>query len=487
MRSLLIFTLLSVTVFASCESNLTDMNEDPINPEDAAASSLFSNAQASYSDFLQSPNVNLNDYKLHAQYWAQTTYPEESQYLLSLRDVPSNIWSEIYRDVLFDLDDAASKINNNEVMDQAVKNNQLAKIEIMKILGYSLLVKTFGDIPYDEALNPNNTLPAYDDEVYVYNNLITRLNDAIADLNPNAEGFSGNADLFYDGNINAWVKFANSLKLRMAITIADVASNLEGLEHDPETMIENAAPNAFTSNADNAMVSFQNIPPHASPIWEELVQSGRNDFVPANTLVDTMNGLGDPRRPSYFTQLGGEYVGGTYGYSNAYATNSHFTEEIKSETFPVVIMDYAEVQFILAEAAERGYDVSNSAADYYHEGIRASMQYWDVPSDDIEDYLDKSNIAYSSAPGTWKEKIGLQKWLAHYLQGFQGWNTWRRLDTPEFNHPNPEVWSPDELPVRYFYPVDEQNLNTTAYENAQDNMGISGDEPMLHHLFWDVN
>ena len=472
---LLAFALLLV----SCEDNLTDMNQDPKRPNQVPAENLFSSAQVALGTYLNSSDINSNIFKLMAQYWASTTYATESQYELTTRSIPSNLWSELYRDVLFDLDDAATKTNNDNLLSDAEKQNRIAMIEVLKVLTYYELVTIFGDIPYSEALDPDNTQPAFDDAETVYTDLMDRLNTAISNLNASADGF-GDVDVYYGGDIAAWQKFANSLKLRLGITIADFNSSAA------QTAIEAAAPNAFDSNADNAVIPFQSTPPHTNPLWEDLVQSGRHDYVPANTIVDLMNNLDDPRRPVHFTLAPdtNTYIGGIYGTTNTYPNFSHFGETLKTANFEGMIMEYAEVEFILAEAVERGYNVGGTAESHYNAAIRADMEYWGVDAADIATYMAQADVDYSTAPGTWREKIGTQKYIGLWLQGLQGWTEWRRLDAPTFNPPPVRSMTEDDIPTRFTYPVDEQNLNTANYEQAAQAMG--GDE-LTYQLFWDVN
>lgn len=479
MRKLLTPILAFALLLVACSDNLTDMNQDPKNPSQVPAENLFSSAQVALGTYLNSSDINSNIFKLMAQYWASTTYATESQYELTSRSIPSNLWSELYRDVLFDLDDAANKIQNDNLLSEAERQNKMAMIEVLKVLTYSELVNIFGDIPYTEALDPDNPQPAFDDAATIYSDLMSRLNTAINNLDPAADGFA-EADVYYGGDVAAWQKFANSLKLRLAITLADVNNSAA------QTAIEEAAPNAFTSNADNATIEFQSSPPHTNPLWEDLVQSGRHDYVPANTIIDMMNNLDDPRRPIHFTTAPDTnvYIGGIYGTSNTYPNFSHFGDMLKSPTFEGMIMEYAEVEFILAEARERGYNVGGTAESHYNAAIRADMEYWGVSDPDINNYLAQADVDYNTAPGTWREKIGTQKYLGLWLQGLQGWTEYRRLDAPTFNPPPVAGMTEDDIPTRFTYPVDEQNLNTSNYEAAAQ--AIGGDE-LTTKLFWDVN
>ncbi|MFP4526111.1 MAG: SusD/RagB family nutrient-binding outer membrane lipoprotein [Bacteroidales bacterium] len=158
------------------------------------------------------------------------------------------------------------------------------------------------------------------------------------------------------------------------------------------------------------------------------------------------------------------------------------------------LIDNVEMEFLKAEAAERGgYDVSEDPGDYYHDGIEASIRYWgqtlDVPKvvldDQVNDYLARTDVAYDDAEGDWRQKIGLQKWIALYNRGCEAWSSWRVLDHPEFEVTDDMGTKYDEVPVRYPYPFDEPRLNEANYNEAVSDMG--GEDSPLVKLFWDVN
>lgn len=473
----IVYALIVILVFMSCSDNLTNLNKNPKRPDAVPAPSLFSSAELILVNYLTSVNVNFNVFELYAQYWTETTYPGESRYVIDNRTIPNQVWGTFYRDILKDLDESKKIINANEDMDASVKANQLAYIEVLEVFSYFQLVNVFGDIPYTEALNIDNTTPKYDDAQTVYMDLLSRLDTAIGNLDPSAAGF-GSADIILGGDTQQWIKFANGLKLRMGMTLADVDNTTA------QSIVEAAAGNTLTSNADNVLFNYISSPPNTNPIWIALVQSGRHDFVPANTIVDTMNTLQDPRRPKYFTlgPNGNTYIGGTYGASNTYSNFSHVSGPIKEKTFPGIIMTYSEIEFLLAEAVERGYNVGGTAAEHYNAGIRASMEFWGVDQQDMMNYMSQPEVAYATASGSYKAKIGLQKWLALYLQGLLSWNEWKRLDYPILNVPPGLTY--DDIPIRYTYPISEQNLNTAEYQKAADKMG--GDA-VNKPVFWDVN
>ena len=227
--------------------------------------------------------------------------------------------------------------------------------------------------------------------------------------------------------------------------------------------------------------------PYIRSYYQAFVLDARKDFCPSNTLVDLMNTLSDPRRAQWFTEYpagSGEYLGLTYGKagSSNYRSFSHFVDEILySPDFPTILCDYVEVEFLLAEAAERDLGDVTGPGDHYRTAILESMKYWGVSDDDASDYLGQASVSYGTAAGDFKQKIGTQKWLALFDRGIEGWAEWRRLDYPIL-YP-PEGMTYDDIPTRMPYPFNEDTQNKENWEAAS--AAIGGDEATTK-LFWDL-
>src|SRR5262245_53362098 len=156
-----------VLVMAGCKKNITDLNVDPKNPSTAPSYAFFTNAQRTLVNTLTSSNVNLNIFRLIVQYWQETTYVDESNYDLGTRSINDNVWNALYRDVLRDFQETSNLVPN-DVADADMQKNQLAISEIMQVVTWYYLVTTYGDIPYSDALDINNTFPKYDDAKTIY-------------------------------------------------------------------------------------------------------------------------------------------------------------------------------------------------------------------------------------------------------------------------------------------------------------------------------
>ncbi|WP_310992491.1 SusD/RagB family nutrient-binding outer membrane lipoprotein [Aequorivita marina] len=562
MKKLII--ILTAAVFAvSCSDHLEDLNENIKDPSEVSGESLFASAQKRLADQITTPNVNLNNNRLWVQHWQETTYPDESNYDQSTRAIPDRHWRVMYRDVLRNLKEARTNVTNTDFdLTNDLKENKLAIIEVLSVYAWSNLVETYGDIPYTEALDIDNLLPKYDDGQTVYKDLLDRLTAAINSMDTSKGSFNGAEDLVYAGDVASWKKFANTLKLRMGIVLADVDPGAS------KTAVESAfTSGVFTSNADDAGYMYT-AAPNGNPVNDNLVLSNRNDYVAGKTLIQDMNDILDPRRDAYFdgkvlfnfsfdpedpdvghpvggvstsgtvttisfdrdldhlpaigdeiylqvedgepvllgTAIGytantieidniqasvdvgdgiaiNSFVGGIIGKQNVYSRYSHVTPNILGGDYPGWLLTYKEAEFLLAEAAARGYSVGGDAESHYDAGITASFDFWGVG--DVADYLAKPEVDYTTALGNstaatpWKEVIGTQAWLALYNRTFAPYLTIRRLDYPIMIEP---LKAESGYPVRYTYPVSEINLNPSNYEAAAS--AIGGDETETR-LFWD--
>ena len=473
---LIAFIALSV----SCTDDITGLNVDTKNPSSTKSEYLFTSAQKALVDQMTSTSVNYNVFRLFAQQWTETTYPDESQFNITTRAIPDNHWTVLYRNVLTDLKAAKKQLDAEtpaSPAETAILNNKKAIVDIHIAYAYSVLVDTFGDVPYTESNDiEGHPQPKYDDAKTIYKDLIARLTTDVNLLT--ATDSFGSADLVYGGSAAKWKKFANSLRLRLAV-------NLDDADHAYAASQITAAVTAglISSNADNTNLQYLGAQPNTNPLYVDLVASGRHDFVPANTLVNKMNTLSDPRRAKYFTLApDNTYKGGIYGTGNSYTNFSHVSATIESPTLPGTLFDYAEVEFLLAEAAAKGIAVGGTAESHYNAGITASMQNWGVASADIATYLARTDVAYTTATGTYKQKIGEQAWLALYNRGFEAWTSYRRLDFPVLAAPAGAYNGLTSVPVRYSYPAKEQTLNSA---NVTAAITAIGGNDLTTKLFWD--
>ncbi|WP_160136096.1 SusD/RagB family nutrient-binding outer membrane lipoprotein [Chryseobacterium sp. c4a] len=475
------FASLTLT-FTSCERDITSLNEDPKHPTVVPSGVLFASAEQALLDQMLTPNVNRNITRFFTQQWTETTYIDEARYDMVQRPIPTNHYNRMMASssatvnspgVLSALRDARRFLESEDVS-PAQKKNNIAMIELVNVYAWANLVDTFGDIPYFGALkataeNPGNAEIPYDDAKTIYLDLIKRIDAAIAMMDTSVKGYD--KDLIYKGDMVKWKKMANSLKFRMAVTLSDVEPGLA------KTYAEAAfAGGLFADKSDN--FGLQTFPSGllSNPVYQDVIQSGRNDFLPSDVLVNYMNSTNDPRRAVWFTLYEGQYVGGKYAKTNTFGLFSHFTDAITNENAQGFLLDYTEIMFLKTEAAARGFNVGDTDVNLYKKAVEASVTEYGMDSS-------AANAIIAATPydaTNWKKTLGFQSWVAMFNKGFQAWNFARRLDFPIFVNPsNSRV---EAVPIRMKYSQDEYLVNSKNVNAAAAKIG--GDK-VSTKIFWD--
>jgi len=481
---------LSIT---SCDKKFEELNTDPNNAYTTSTSYLLTNAEKNMMDLTWDEWFNSRRGNQLAQYWSSNTYSNESRYQFRI-GITNNYWNLFYANSLKDLQEIIA-LNTGETAPNYIRfgknENQIAIAKILQSWLFQNITDCWGPIPYDEAFQgPENFYPAYNSQEEVYTRLLAALNEAIALIDESDNTVAG--DVIYGGNMTQWKKFANSLKMRVALRMAD--TNLAG---EAQAAFEAAAPNSFTSNADNAIYSYLSTNPNINPQAEDY--QTRNDFAASNTMVDELSRLNDPRIGIYYEPAvaTGTFVGEVYGLSEANAGQTSSSsvsqrgQSVLATDAPGVYLDYAQVCFMKAEAVARGWGLSGTAKDHYNAGIESSMDYWNdgsVTAADISNYIAQAEVDYDTlmANGeTWQQIIGRQKWIALYMQGVQGWAEWRRLDFGILQLPADGPLDGTGIPNRMKYPLDEQTLNAESYADGVAKLG--GIDNQDTKLWWDVN
>lgn len=476
MKKIKILSLIALTtiLFTGCGDNLSDLNVDPNAAVSVDPSTLLTTAQYNFYNTNQGATINAGWGLLMVQQWAENEYTEDSRYNQDITFF-NGTWRVMYAEVLKELDAAKVLVEQEDLAPEIIANKK-AIIEVMEAETYAFLTDAFGAIPYTEAISDVG-LPKYDSQEEVYKGILSTLENAVNSFSSGSPSFTS-GDVIYNGDVTKWEKLANSLMLRYAMRIVDV---------DPATAgnyINLASSNLISSNAENALFTFQSSLARANPLFRNYspLEDNRDDYAVSEYLVTTLNGLGDPRLDKFAKPAsGGTIVGMPYGLNDNDATvlkptTSRPNDNVRAATTPHVVMSYAEVEFLLAEAYERGI-LSGNAATAYSNAITASMNYWEITdSAAITTYI--TNNPYNAS--NWKESIGVQKWIALYMNGFQAWNEWRRLDYPTLTAPAAAVIN--TIPVRMPYPLSETQNNLAQLDLVTSNPG-----DLTTKMWWDVN
>lgn len=482
MKSIILKTfalIILMNVFTAC-GDFGDMNVDPNQPSDVPAEGLVTNAMFTLPDRYWGRAFNFEMAMLFVQHFAQAEYTEEQRYVFD-NSAFNGMWSGFYASELANLIAARQLIEVDEDIPPAIKTNQLAVLDIMESFAFMTATDLWGDIPYSEALLPDEILqPKYDAQSSIYAGLISKVQGAVAAISTSNGGFSAGGDIIYYGDMEGWQKFGNALLLRMGMRLADVdeataRSVVSGALNGPIIDgIESEASLVYLDNQDLA-----------NPFWYDASPAGgsRDDFRITDELLSTMEDMGDPRIPMFADSTAtGQYVGLPYGLGDGDSfalkkTTSRFNVSIRESTSPAYLLRYSEVKFLEAEAIQRGFaNTGNTAAASYEAGIRASMAEWGITdATAIDTYV--ADNAYDAA--NWKESIGMQMWVSLYTNGMEAWSTWRRLDYPNLV-PAPAAVSRDYIPVRGLYPTTEESTNS-------ENLFAAPTNEMNVKVWWDVN
>jgi hypothetical protein len=472
-KKLTLIGLMTTVLVSACTSDFEQMNVNPNGPVEIPSHLLLPSLIEQTSDLTYNTFNGGDMGECWVQHWGKVQYNDEERYsprVTSLNDW----WDLLYARPLMDarkMAIAAKGEGNNHTLGVAM---------IWQSYVYSLLTDTFGDIPYGQSLSAEAgiTLPAYERQEVIYPAMIDSLEAAVSFFSQGGT-IPATQDIMYGGNTEKWIKFANTLRVRLLMRMSgkvDVSAELQNIvDNEP----------LFESNADNAQLNYLGQNPNANPIWNTVVFTNRLEWRINETMVTIMEGLGDPRLTVYAQPNEDGNIRGcapgieeptTNGYD--YANTSMLGEYFLQPSTPAVFMDYAELNFLLAEAAKKGIITGGDATAkaYYDAGITASFTTYNgfenengslislVPAA----YLAQTGVTYD--PANALEQIGTQKWIALFCQGVEAWTEWRRTQVPALS-PALDPIGVDEIPSRYLYPSKEQSLNAANYKAAVQAMG----------------
>lgn len=508
-----------VTAAVGCTKDFDEINTDPNNPVVVPTTNLITTAQRTLTDDIFDEWFSGRQGLLWAQYWAQRNYTSEDRF--SIRQPTNNTY---FRLIYSDLMDAQEIINIASNPDRRAEieasygdpDGQIAVAKVLKAYVFQLLASTYGDIPYEEAFDAVNTpTPAYSTQKVIFLDLFSQLKEAADYLEGSSNTVFTSGDIMYDGDPEKWARFANSLRLKLAIRLSNVTD--ADLVAARNTAIAEASDNPFQSNDDNAGVTYVGDGTSNAPLYIAFYVDNRNDFTVTAQFVDLLKGINDtlnntdnpfsgmvdPRLKIWVPRARSDsaFRGMPYGLEDKETGSLWSSLRISNFKYPptsqggsinpvlqadanVVWMDYAEVCFILSE-------LNNWDQGWYEEGVRASMERWGVDEDAISSYLEQ-------LPPADEENVLTQKYIALYMNGYEAWAEYRRTGYPESIIEVGEMTGPtvdgnaipftaivgNAIPRRLTYPVQEYTINAESVNNAASSIG--GDV-FGTRLIWDVN
>lgn len=394
-------------------------------------------------------------------------------------------------------------IYSNEVYNVTEDVVPRSVAQIIKVAGIHRITDAYGPIPYSKVGADGKITAPYDSQEDVYNLMFAQLDSAITNLTANrTNDFSPKADRVYGGKVEKWIKFANSLKLRLAIHIAKVAP-AKAKQMAEEAVSQEVG--VMTVNDDNAELSVSSTNPFYVVMHEyNGVENNHGDSRVGADITSYMNGYKDPRRSAMFTQSTfANAVNGFHGLRTGInipgqeIANMYSNYKVSTGS-KLLWMNAAEVAFLRAEGALRGWSMGGTPKEFYEQGIRLSFGQWGANG--VENYLADNTstpavytdpVGQNSYTGTvssitiaWDsnastdtnlERIITQKWLANFPLGQESWTEYRRTGYPKLMpvvvNNSGGVVSTERGARRLYYPQEERINNLTNHNAALTLLG----------------
>ncbi len=488
---------LTLLIAVSC-ADFLDVNTDPTRLKSIPVPLVLTSVEVS-TGFHQGSNL----FQYSSLFMQQATgngvtgnqMRTYDQYVVTNTDVNST-WSNFYSETLADL----AYIRQKTYKEGNPQYGGIAKI--LQAFAFSTLVSAWGDIPYKEALKGvANPQPKYDNSKEVYDSLFILIDSGIADLSkPNALAV-GSDDFIYGGDMTKWERFANTLKLRLALHYAkeDAGVKLKNLI--------SSNPKFMTSNQDNFQLTFENATNRQNP-YQQFEVLRQDQYWPGEFMVTMMNSKNDPRRTTYFTPTPypatfpytpsvtdtyvgfapganqsvaasriGTYLRGAVTADNLIRTGGNLTAGslTYTGTAPVKMLTFAEYNFIRAEAALI-YGANGSANQFFADGINASMS--DAGLTGAALAAVSGYVTAQTTPPLTLQAIIEEKYIANYGVAMEPWTDWRRTGFPAIPvSPAAVTQGNNTIPRILIYPLSETQTNA-ANLPSRASLTVKG-------VFWD--
>lgn len=472
-KSIALAAVLSITGTACDPGDFGDMNVNPNSPSTPNTAGFLTGA-------LRNVGAMTTDMvpALYTQQFGDVTYIEESRYKTinfsynAFYTGPLNAYQNIIElNTNADTKSTAAANGSN--------NNQIAVARIAKAYTFLWITDRWGDIPYTEALKGKaDFAPAFDSQQAIYNDLFKELKEAQAQFDG---GKAVVGDILFSGNATRWKKFANSLRMIMALRLSKV-DPAKGKTEFAAAM----ADGALASNADNVTYKYLAEANNEHPLYNNYITGNRKDFAVSDVMINYLLKTNDPRISAMADKNQNlKYVGVPYGIfpgaSKAQDVSLAATS-MRLQNSPANVLTYAQVLFSQAEAAKLGW-ISGDAKALYESAIAASMQQWlgaAATPEAIADFLKQDGIAYNDAMAL--EQIATQKWVALFYQGNEAWAEWRRTGYPALTPPAKPLNTSGQIPRRMAYVTTEGTLNKVNYEAVVAKQGADTQET---RMWWD--
>lgn len=459
---LIIFLL----ILSGCTQGFDDINKNPNSPQKVHPRFLLTNViyEAAHKNAYDQ-GFRLSNYL--GQFAASVEYERIDRYEMGGN---SEYWDLIFR-LLSDIRSMSELEGTNEAY-QAVG-------DIMSSYLFSQLTDLWGDVPYTEAIQAidGHFSPKYDTQESIYTDpetgILAVLSRSAATLENTTATIDG--DIMYGNDLESWVRFANSLRLRFLMRISKRLSDYGEIQQLA------GSGKLISSNSQNAVVPYLSSAPNQWPMASAALGLYQEHRM-TRTVDSVLTLWNDPRMNVLYKPTAKSVIDGNPQYKGLLNGQTRETISFKginlndislfgsifrdvADGVNAQFMQYSEVQFILAEAAERGF-ISGDPEEYYRHGVHASFEYYGVAVP--ENYFDQESVTLDGSDNL--QKILTQKWLSLIGVGHEAWFNVRRTGIPALK-PGPDNLNDGRYPVRYLYPESEQATNAENYQEAVRRMG----------------
>lgn len=475
---------------ASCAEDL-DINKDPNVPDQINAGLALTSAEATIATVVGGEFMNIGGF--YAQYHTQS--PSASQFenidSYNLNTAYANTpWTQLYAGVLTDLKYVSSESSN------AGDTATLLMAEVLRGYTYQVLVDLFGDVPYTEALQEGNITPRVTPGEEIYADVIERIDAALAAYQANpTESEAGLQDVIFESDMDKWVQFANTLKLRMYIRMAYTPqanpTAVMALINEGNFLTGDAKFDLFADSTDKTNPFFGT--------YLSIAGSGLGDVnhVASSTIREFYNQNGDPRLQAAFRpSLTGNYNGIAQGTGNSFNnTATAYARPNITATTPVFFMTVSESEFLQAEALIR-YAGGTGAQAHYNAGVAASFdtyaEHFGLTGASASTFTGAGGAYEYQSGGTVEQMVRqviIQKWAAMpYVNNVEAYIEATRTKFPEVVEEGTEDYTEGNripsaisvlpgtsIPSIFYYPDSEVDRNPNIQQHSS----------LTENVWWD--
>ena len=450
----------------SCTQDFESINTNPTTPVDVQPDHLLRKVLYDYAEQMSYEGFVAGN--LLGQYFTAIDFNLFDRHSLTEPQYGGKPWNILYEN-----------LRDNEILlSKSRANPAFAVYEgpalIYKAYVTMALTDLYGDVPYLQALQGKSGIvtPVYDDQKDIYlgsEGIIANLDKGISAINAYKGVIKLNGDIIYNGDLTKWRKLANSLKFKALIRIS-------GKEVVKQRLAAIASEGDFIkTKSDDAIYTFAQSPPNNFRM--SIAKTGDyNLFIMSATMDSILTKMDDGRKAVFFrpTASNAAFFRGLNNGPDAsklsitagdYSLTGRIFREEASK-LKANFMTSAEMHFLLAEAAEKGW-VLGDAKTFYETGIQQSFDYWGLNLS--TDYLQRPSIAYKNAGSNPIEQIITQKWIHNIINGYEGWIEYRRTGFPKLK-PVTASLNQNIFPVRMPYPTSEEALNNVNFKVAAAKM-----------------